>query len=240
MHASCEPQTKIGTCSLNPTRIPDTLYEHTPKSVLFPTDIHRLRFLLNFPPMASFQYDHNLWPEDDTNPWDAELSVTPRISSYNYGSPTVAVSVSGSSDRSDKTTPTETAHTLGWDTWGCYRIQNVPFTWTKSKLHLTLQKFESLGDIEESELSLFSTSPRSLIKTALLHREKCPECFRSLTTGRSHLLEVEEPAGERHFLSVDYEFYGLTPLNEPEGENIVEYATSFGFLVIYGSKSSRC
>jgi hypothetical protein len=85
---------------------------------------------------------------------------------------------------------------------------------------------ESLGNLEEQCISLYPSYTRSS-QTALLSMKPLPQYFQELDPDESHVLILEEipEAGSRRedvFLSLDCHFRGLTPLNVPIGDNLVE------------------
>ncbi|KAH0611869.1 uncharacterized protein H6S33_011134 [Morchella sextelata] len=115
----------------------------------------------------------------------------------------------------------------------CWRIQNIPTSWSVTKLLRMLQKQdESLGNLEEQCISLYPSYTRSS-QTALLSMKPLPQYFQELDPDESHVLILEEipEAGSRRedvFLSLDCHFRGLTPLNVPIGDNLVDIVAVTG------------
>lgn len=109
----------------------------------------------------------------------------------------------------------------------CWRIQNIPTSWSITKLLQMLQKNnESLISLEERCISLYPSCTGNS-QTALLRMRPLPQYFQELDPDDSHVLILEEipEAGSRRedvFLSLDCHFRGLTPLNVPIGDNLVE------------------
>ena len=92
----------------------------------------------------------------------------------------------------------------------CYRIQNIPKTWTLKALLKKLQtKYCSL-EIQASQISLLPSYSNPNRNTALLKLPDCHEIFESRVV---HNI----PDGDID-LEIDSHFHGLTQLNTPEND----------------------
>ena len=100
----------------------------------------------------------------------------------------------------------------------CFRISNVPPTWNEADL---LQAFRSSDDsldlaTGQYRLSLYPACSGSS-RTALL-KLQCPGCSWNLQSNEDRLVRREGGSA----IVMDRHFYGLTPLNTPEGEIVAE------------------
>jgi hypothetical protein len=106
----------------------------------------------------------------------------------------------------------------------CFRISNVPTTWNRGDLLETLQNLDLLPQELDSgdQLSLYPDCfDPSSSQTALLYFKQCPESFLRLPpNGSSRFQASDKKSGEVVDLSIDSQFYSLTPLNVP-GEEVV-------------------
>lgn len=99
----------------------------------------------------------------------------------------------------------------------CFRISNVPSTWGKDELVEAIQSLdEPLSVSADYTLSLHPACHGSS-QTALLELERLPNHLSSLRTNESKRIGREDLD-----LVVDRHFYGLTPLNTPEGGIVAE------------------
>lgn len=116
----------------------------------------------------------------------------------------------------------------------CLRIQNVPLEWSKTDLldflRMLVTGDESLDDLDASALSLYPACSGGR-QTALLNPEEPLPYFQELRTTNSVYLPVNDKlSGRKIFdLEVDSDFPGLTPLNAPKGEIVVELVSYFYF-----------
>jgi hypothetical protein len=99
----------------------------------------------------------------------------------------------------------------------CFRISNVPPTWSEGELLQALQSFDNTLDpaIGQYRLSLYPACCGSS-QTALLNLQ-CPGYSWDLESNGDQIIEMEDSD-----LVMDRHFYGLTPLNNPGGEIIAE------------------
>lgn len=104
----------------------------------------------------------------------------------------------------------------------CFRIMSVPSAWNREDLLQSLRQLdEPWGG--ECRLSLYP-SCRSTDQTALLNMERCPAAFQGLKPGCPKPIRVTDKGDKQQFctLSVDTDFYDLTPLNDPKGDIVAE------------------
>jgi hypothetical protein len=103
----------------------------------------------------------------------------------------------------------------------CFRISNVPPKWSREDLLIRLKSVDDSFDLSATDrLSLYpACSGRSQV--ALLNLMECSKYFQQLDPHRPHLIRGNPD------LTVDSNFYGLTPLNSPEGDIIAEFVMPF-------------
>jgi hypothetical protein len=99
----------------------------------------------------------------------------------------------------------------------CFRISNVPPMWNEAEL---LQAFQSSNDsfdlaTSQYRLSLYPACSGSS-QTAILILQ-CPERSWNIQSNQNKLIRREGKD-----IVMDRHFYGLTPLNTPEGEIVAE------------------
>jgi hypothetical protein len=108
----------------------------------------------------------------------------------------------------------------------CFRIGNVPSTWSEDNLLNSLKEIDpSLECIRSNEyqLSLFPAC-QGTSKTAVLNLKTSTPYFEQLEPNDSSYYKTSDGA----FLVIDSHFHDLTPMNSPEGEIIAEFV----FLVM--------
>jgi hypothetical protein len=101
----------------------------------------------------------------------------------------------------------------------CFRISNVPLTWDEACLFDYLKSVdESLDRLatDDYRLSLYPACCGSS-QVALLNFTNCPIYFRRLHPGQDHSVQRKDSD-----IVLDSHFYGLTPLNIPEGDIVAE------------------
>jgi hypothetical protein len=121
----------------------------------------------------------------------------------------------------------------------CFRISDVPSTWNNDDLLDFLRKVDgSLATmtLRGDQLSLYPACCGSG-KTALLNLNlnDCPRFFHSLKPSDSEYVQTRYGSSqEESGLVIDRHFYGLTPLNTPEGEVIAEsvFALQLPFRIL--------
>ena len=101
----------------------------------------------------------------------------------------------------------------------CFRISNVPPKWDEGDL---LQAFQTSDDDDSLNLATgqyqlsFYPACSGSSRTALLNLQ-CPGCSWNLQSNEVKLIRREGSD-----IVMDRHFYGLTPLNTPEGEIVAE------------------
>ncbi|KAJ8130970.1 hypothetical protein O1611_g2656 [Lasiodiplodia mahajangana] len=101
----------------------------------------------------------------------------------------------------------------------CWRVQNVPYDWTKETLRAHLEPLSDRGCLEVSWITLHP-AVSSATQTALLCFKVVPSFFQDLNPNEAHPLKIGEyTEGD---LSIDCHFRGLTPLNTPTGDSIID------------------
>jgi len=102
----------------------------------------------------------------------------------------------------------------------CFRIANVPSSWSKDKLLTTLKSIDPFLVSKNVELSLYpACSDSTQTQIALLNLRNCTEYFRRLKSNDFNYKEALDGA----LLVIDSHFYDLTPLNSPEGDIVAEF-----------------
>jgi hypothetical protein len=102
-----------------------------------------------------------------------------------------------------------------------FRISGIPAGWTEVKVVGELKSLKPtiIHDDQHPHLYLFPACSGST-QTGLLEVKNCLELLEATRLEKIQLeLSVE---GERVFVDIDGHFLGLTPLNTPENEYIVE------------------
>ncbi|KAF8538592.1 hypothetical protein BDD12DRAFT_884762 [Trichophaea hybrida] len=108
----------------------------------------------------------------------------------------------------------------------CFRISNVPSTWSKDDLLNSLKEIDpSLERISSNEyqLSLFPACHGSS-KTAILNFETCTKYFQKLKTDDFNYQRTSDGS----FLVIDSHFHDLTPLSSPEGKIVADVVAVTG------------
>jgi hypothetical protein len=97
----------------------------------------------------------------------------------------------------------------------CFRIANVPSTWSKERLITALLTVDPSLD-KTSQLSLYPACCGST-QTALLNLATCTEYFQIIKLNKYNYVNTSDGT-----LVIDSHFYDLTPLNNPNGEIVAE------------------
>lgn len=112
----------------------------------------------------------------------------------------------------------------------CWRIQNVPEEWSEDQLLVNLQTLDrSLENLEAHRLSLYPAYAGKT-QTALLNLEATPKFLQGLNPNQYHSVTIHGSKTEVD-LSIDCHFHGLTPLNNPKGDHIIELAAPLRLTV---------
>lgn len=99
----------------------------------------------------------------------------------------------------------------------CFRIANIPSTWSKSDLLGVFQTVDPFLNDHKYCLSLYPACYH-LSQTALLSLDVCTTYFQSLKPDESSYLRTSDGT----VLVVDSHFYHLTPLNTPDPRSEIE------------------
>jgi hypothetical protein len=103
----------------------------------------------------------------------------------------------------------------------CVRISKVPKDWSAADLLDALQVTDpSLKDTNHN-ISLYPACNGDT-QTALLSLDTRGKTFKGLEPNKVTHVLVNAASGSAIDLEIDYRFYGLTPLNVPEGEIVAE------------------
>jgi len=104
----------------------------------------------------------------------------------------------------------------------CFRIANVPLTWSKKQVYRVLHNIDQLLKDHKHELSLFPACSGAT-QTALLNFEICTKFFRRILPNDHHYVPVPATStSDEVLLVIDCHFHDLTPLNTPKGEIVAE------------------
>jgi hypothetical protein len=104
----------------------------------------------------------------------------------------------------------------------CFRIANVPLTWSKKNVYRVLHNADRSLKDHKHQLSLFPACSGAT-QTALLNFEICTKFFRRILLNRHHYLKVLATSTSAEVrLVIDCHFHDLTPLNTPEGKIVAE------------------
>jgi hypothetical protein len=103
----------------------------------------------------------------------------------------------------------------------CFRISGIPQDWKEDDLLGALQSVDSDLRNQKSQLSLYPACCGSS-QTALLELDTT-KYFESLGPNESYK-RVSLPSKTEAVLTIDSDFYGLTPLNTPDKQIIAELA----------------
>jgi len=100
----------------------------------------------------------------------------------------------------------------------CFRISNVPSTWNEGELLQAIQSSDYSLDLAAGQYQLsFYPACSGSSQTALLNLQ-CPGCLWNLQSNKDKLIRREGGSD----IVMDRHFYGLTPLNTPEGQIVAE------------------
>ena len=105
----------------------------------------------------------------------------------------------------------------------CFRISGIPQDWKEHDLLGALQNIDPDLRNQKSQLSLYPACCGSS-QTALLELDPT-KYFQSLGPNESYH-PVSPPSKTEAVLTIDSDFYGLTPLNTPDKRIIAELAAS--------------
>jgi len=109
----------------------------------------------------------------------------------------------------------------------CFRVSNIPSAWNAGDLLKWTQTLDPSWNSDECRISLYPSYHGSG-QTALLNTKHCPARFAGIDRGKAKTITAkDEASGKELILSVDYDFYNLTPLNEPKGDIVAELAPTF-------------
>jgi len=109
----------------------------------------------------------------------------------------------------------------------CFRIANVPSSWSKDTLLTTLKWIDPFLADQNVKLSLYPACSYSIqTQVALINLRRCTEYFRLLKSDRFNYEELSDGT----LLVIDSHFYDLTPLNSPEGDIVAEFVHQAVFL----------
>ncbi|KAF8538249.1 hypothetical protein BDD12DRAFT_806276 [Trichophaea hybrida] len=113
----------------------------------------------------------------------------------------------------------------------CFRVTNIPPEWSKDNLLKSLREIEPSLDHFDGPVSLYPACCDTTSQTALLNLKTCPEFLQDIGPGDTKSLKMQgQNLDKTVVLSVDSHFYGLTPLNTPEGEIVAELVYSFAIV----------
>jgi len=105
----------------------------------------------------------------------------------------------------------------------CFRITGVPSQWDKNKLGAKLAEIVPGLDLEYDELSMFRACTRSAkTKIALLRLYRTTTYFEGCKQSHEKNYKFPEQCGTVR-LNIDKNFYGLTPLNDPDTSITAEF-----------------
>lgn len=109
-----------------------------------------------------------------------------------------------------------------------WRIEEIPMGWSGDELLEHLRTHKIFSNLETDSLSLYPASS-GMFMTGLLKPKMSCKSFDELKDDHSNSVTLYMPdkdSGEVSVdLSIDCLFYGLTPLNNPKGEHIIELVT---------------
>jgi hypothetical protein len=106
----------------------------------------------------------------------------------------------------------------------CFRISNISSDWNAGDLLKWTQNQDPSWRSDECRISLYP-SYHGTGQTALLDTKHRHASFADIDHGKAKTFRaIGEASDEECILSVDYDFYNLTPLNEPMGYIVAELA----------------
>jgi hypothetical protein len=100
----------------------------------------------------------------------------------------------------------------------CFRIANVPPDWKKDTLLAALETIDPCLEDHNPQLSLYPCLDSTQTQTALLNLGTCTTYFHGLKPNDFNHVHTTD----NNILVIDSHFYGLTPLNSPEGKIVAE------------------
>jgi hypothetical protein len=98
----------------------------------------------------------------------------------------------------------------------CFRISDIPKKWTVDDLRRSLEKLDPSLRHLEYQLSLYPAC-YGFEQVALLNLPEPTKYFQQIVDYKPRSVRVEG-----QYLSIDCDFNGLTPLNDPKGKIIAE------------------
>jgi hypothetical protein len=99
----------------------------------------------------------------------------------------------------------------------CFRISDIPDKWSVADLQQALQTFDQDLDPSKYDISLYPAC-HGFGQVAILKLYETTESFKGILPNLARYSRIE-----KNVLSIDCDFYGLTPLNTPSEEIITEY-----------------
>jgi hypothetical protein len=100
----------------------------------------------------------------------------------------------------------------------CFRITNVPPDWKEDTLLAALETIDPCLEDHNPQLSLYPCLDSTQTQTALLNLGTCTKYFHGLKPNDFNHVHTTD----NNILVIDSHFYGLTPLNSPEGKIVAE------------------
>ena len=106
----------------------------------------------------------------------------------------------------------------------CFRVSNIPSAWNEGDLLKWTQNLDPSWKGDGYRISLYP-SYHGTGQTALLNTKHCPATFSDIDRGKAKAITVKGEGSDKEvILSVDCDFYNLTPLNKPKGDIVAELA----------------
>jgi len=99
----------------------------------------------------------------------------------------------------------------------CFRIANIPPDWKEDTLLATLETIDPCLEDHNPQLSLYPCLDSTQTQTALLNLGTCTKYFHGLKPNDFNHVHTTD-----NNIVIDSYFYGLTPLNSPEGKIVAE------------------
>lgn len=125
-------------------------------------------------------------------------------------------------EEKEELNPTEsTSHDLSAkNQQKCFRVTNIPMGWEKKHILSWLGQLEDTWKCDSESVSLFRACMGDG-KVGLLKLDNYPLSFGRIQPGTSRFFQARIE-NEEVLLSVDVDFYGLTPLNDPDEDIVAE------------------
>ncbi|KAA8908223.1 hypothetical protein FN846DRAFT_889579 [Sphaerosporella brunnea] len=119
----------------------------------------------------------------------------------------------------------------------CFRLTNIPLEWSQDDLLKPLQELEPSLSHFDGRISLYPACCGPTTQTVLLNLQTCYAFFQHIGPDDKTRLSIPgKVANEAVVLSVDCNFYGLTPLNNPGDDSVAEFVYPFAI----GSQLAIC